>query len=110
MRHHIKILTDKYELNVIDKLVNENNEVYNQEIDNINNKTKNKSTHEPTINKSRVRASPVGQFNIRQTQEHKIATLHKGLKVLYDSGSSHTMVKTKWTKQCKHLKGRKSEQ
>jgi len=108
MRHHIKILTDEYELNVLDKLVNKNSEVYNQEIDDLNNKTKNESTNKSSTNKSR--ASPVGQFNIRQTQEHKIATLHKGLKVLYDSGSSHTMVKTKWTKHCKHLKGRKSEQ
>ena len=107
MRHHIKILTDEYELNVLDKVVNKNSELYNNEIKESNNKTKDEST---ITSSSKAKATPVGQLNIRKTEDNKIAVIHKGLKVLYDSGSSHTMVNSKWTKHCKHLQTHTREQ
>ena len=106
MRYHLDRLLEDNDLNKLDKNINKDQEQYSSEL--IDESSKVNILPKGTTNKSRPR--PIGKLNIRQTSSHKITVLHEGLKVLYDSGCSHTMIRKDYTNHCKRLRSNKKEQ
>ena len=87
MRFHLDSLADQHDLNILDKNINKDNELFLNEY--LPNNISSSKSSKPN------KAKPIGKINVRQSLAQKIATIHEGLTVLYDSGCSHTMFKTK---------------
>ena len=105
MKYHLDLLKTKVELNKIDKIINQGQETFMNE-------TRKELTNEPFSSiqtEKKGKPTPVSLANIRQTLNNKLVTLHESLKILYDSGSSHSMIKRNFVRHLKRDKTRKEE-